>query len=896
MSTSLQPSKEQAEILNSDRNTIVISNPGTGKTTTLSMKVMSLLESGVKPEEILCITFTEKAKKEMFDAIFKMAKGKLSDSDLMKLNIHTFHSFAYNYLVDAGLVTGDIVGNNVMRYSILGSFESNKAFNYSKDYIISDIVPKTENAIRYIKSFGITPDKIDVEKAQSLLDGLYDEEKTSYSIDEMKAFLKYFVDAYKNYEDSKQGAIDYSDMLLIFIEKFRGKKFQHVLVDEMQDMNELEAKIAQMVGENLFLVGDAKQAIFGFQGGSVKNFHMFMKMCEPKLLSLNRRSSQEILDYSKSYFLGKTKYKELFERELEFFKSQGNGQIPKVISTSAHLSKILDVIENNPEKTIGIISRTNRQIIEISQYLDTNNIKYSSTSSQATAEQAKGEILSFVKGLVSDRIEDKIAATFTIFSPYSLKEAFEFSSAFKKRENGKLDKVRSWGISMKREDLDGVFAKVVFPLCVSKGAEWFSTAIAVKQQIDQYLALGVPTMDGLFDFIAIGEESYVERSNESKITLTTVHKAKGRAFDVVVYIPSSAKRTSFIDIIVEAVLASNGIDIKEELEEESLRIDFVAFTRAKEKLVIIADDKNSKNYHIERLSEIEVDDRQDELVATRLNSRLSEAFSLFVAGRFQDSEKLLKGEDGWLEEFILNYFKNIDHFSYSSIKTDPYEFLIENIIKIPAYYIATDFGSAVHSALADISMGRAKLEDFDGDVRRAVENGLNAIEQLKKDYQGLKIVGVEKWRNLPLRSLVDYDDPTLMFTGFIDAVFQHDKGYLIVDYKTDKNSNRASDHKRQLSVYRKMHSILEGIPEDRISTCIVFVALRGGINTGKFDWSIETEKRNAFPTFLKHLQVVLEWKKDPKRFIQDLLEKPRDDPLYQAIKEKLQSGAQRSSL
>jgi ATP-dependent exoDNAse (exonuclease V) beta subunit len=400
----IKPSKEQDEIIRSEKNTIVVSNPGTGKTTTLSLKVMKLLESGVKPENILCITFTDKAKKEMFDTIFEMAKGKFSESDIMKLNIHTFHSFAYNYLVDSGLVTGDIVGNNVMRYSILGSFENNRAFNYSKDYIISDIVPKTENAIRYIKSFGITPDKIDVEKSQALLDGLYDEEKTSYSLDEMKAFLKYFVDAYKNYEASKQDAIDYSDMLLIFIKKFHGKKFQHVLVDEMQDMNELEVEIVQKVGKNLFLVG------------------------------------------------------------------------------------------------------------------------------------------------------------------------------------------------------------------------------------------------------------------------------------------------------------------------------------------------------------------------------------------------------------------------------------------------------------------------------------------------------VEKGRRLPIVSMIEYDDQSLMFEGKIDAIFQHDKGYLIVDYKTDKNSNYASEHKRQLSVYRKMHSILEGIPEDQISTCIVFVALRGGINTGKFDWAIEMEKRNAFPTFLKHLQVVLEWKKNPKKFIQDLLEKPCDDPLYQAIKEKLQSG------
>lgn len=216
---------------------------------------MRLLENGVNPENILCITFTEKAKKEMFEKIFQMAKGNFSDSDIMKLNIHTFHSFAYNYLIDSGLVTGDIVGNNVMRFSILRSFEMNNAFTCSKDYIISTMVPKTENAMRYFKSFGITPEMINIESANSLIERMYDEDKTSYSMAELKAFLEYFIDSYKNYENSKQGAIDYSDMLLLFVDKFKGKKFEYVLVDEMQDMNDLEARIAQMVGNNIFLVG-----------------------------------------------------------------------------------------------------------------------------------------------------------------------------------------------------------------------------------------------------------------------------------------------------------------------------------------------------------------------------------------------------------------------------------------------------------------------------------------------------------------------------------------------------------------------------------------------------------------------------------------------------------------
>ncbi|MGB6462837.1 MAG: ATP-dependent DNA helicase [Nitrosotalea sp.] len=892
----MQPSQEQDAIILSDKNTIVTANPGTGKTTTLSWKVMRLLENGVKPENILCITFTEKAKKEMFEKIFEMSKGKFPDSEIMKLNIHTFHSFAYNYLVDAGLTTREIIGNNAMRFSILESFEKSKAFNYGKDYIISEIVPKTENAIRYIKSFGITYDKINIEKASSVIESTYPETKKTYTLDEMQAFLKYFISAYKDYEHSKDGAMDYSDMLLIFIEKFRGEKFQYVLVDEMQDMNDLEAKIVEMVGDNIFLVGDVKQAIFGFQGGSVKNFERFKQTCQSMLLSLNRRSSQQILDYSKGNFLDRTMNKKDFTDQLETFNSSfGAGERPKIVATNAQLTQVRKIIEENKEKTIAIVTRTNKQIIEISQFLDSCGIPYSSTSSQATTEMAKCEIINYLRGLISDRTEHKISAAFTIFSPYTLKEAFEMSEMYKKSpRSDKLEKIKSFGVSMKREDIDKAFSSVIYPLCVSKGAEWFSTAITIKQQVDEYLSLSTPTTDGLFDFIAIAEESYMERNIDSKITLTTVHKAKGRDFDVVVYIPMSGEtRTSFVDVIVRAVLESSGIDIKKELEEESLRVDFVAFTRAKEKLIIITDDKNKRKYHVENLSEIEIDGNAENIIATKIDSRLSEAFSLFIAGRFDDSKKLLKEEDGWLKQFITNYFKNISHLSYSSITTDPYDFLVRNIIKKPSVSDAAEFGSTVHNALQNIFKDKTKVDDYKDDVRRAVENGFNAIEELKKQYPGLKFVAAEERCDMPLSSMVQCQDDRLIFKGVIDAIFQHDNGYLIVDYKTDKNAGKASEHKRQLSVYRKMYSILNNIPEEKIKIFIIFVALRGSITTGKFDSSVEKENRNAFPTFEEHLRKVLEWKQNPNKFIQDLLDHPQDDLLYQSVKEKLlQSNAQ----
>ena len=881
-------SKEQQEIVDTVGNTIVVSNPGTGKTFTLSQKVLKLLENNAKPEEILCITFTEKAKKEMFDAIYANGKSKFSDADLMKISIHTFHSFAYNYLLDAGMISGDIVGNNLMRFSILTSFLENNALNYGKDYIVSTIVPKTENALRYIKSFGITPENIDKNNATKILEEIFDEKSSSYTLDEMKAFLNYFIQSYYDYEKSKEESVDYSDMLLMFKEKFRGNKFKYVLVDEMQDMNEIEAEIAQMVSENLFLVGDSKQAIFGFQGGSVKNFEKFMKSCELKFLSLNRRSSQEILDYSKNHFLKNTTNKELYKKELDIFKSLECGEIPQVISSSAHLSKILEIIEQNKDKSLGIITRSNGQIIKISKFLDSNNISYTSTSSQASTKQAKDEILSFVRGILSDRIEDKISATFTVFSPYSIQEAFSFSRAHKDKDQAKLEPIKSWGIHIQRDELDNLFSKLILPVCIAKGSEWFASAIKAKEEIDEYLKIKNPTLDGMFDYLSIGEESYIEQRNESKITLTTVHKAKGREFDVGIYIPSNSKRTSFIDYITTSVLKSAGIEIESELSEESLRVDFVAFTRAKQKLYVIADDKESKNYHIEEFSKIHTDDAKDEDVATKLNNRLSEAYSLFVSGRLPESEKLLKEEDDWLEQYIKNYFETVDHFSYSSVKTNPYEFLTKNIINMPYYFAATDFGSQVHKAFENIFKEKTTINDYDGDVKRAVQNGLDLIDELKVKYPGLKVESSEKYLKIMLKSLTDYDDEKMLFTGYVDAIFRHDSGYLIVDFKTDKKTTSASDHKRQLAVYKKIISKLENIPEDQIKTCLLFVALRDNINTGKFDREISMGTRDVFATFEKHLQVVLEWKKDYQKFIRDLLDEKNEDDLFLAIKEKLE--------
>ena len=264
--------------------------------------------------------------------------------------------------------------------------------------------------------------------------------------------------------------------------------------------------------------------------------------------------------------------------------------------------------------------------------------------------------------------------------------------------------------------------------------------VSVKQEVDEYMTFEMPTFEGFFDFIAVGEEAYVERGGDAKVTLTTVHKAKGREFDVVAYIPSTPKKqVRFIDTIVESILLSLGIDIGAEIEDESLRVDFVAFTRAKEKLMVIAGDNVAKNYHIEELSDMEVDDLEDKPDAVaHPNSNLSEAYSLFVAGRFEDSERLLKHEDAWMRQYIEDYFKNVDHFSYSSITADPYDFLTRNIVGISHYSAGAELGNLVHTAMQKILTDQAKAEDYEGDIRNAAQNALDAISELRKESAGTK--------------------------------------------------------------------------------------------------------------------------------------------------------------
>ena len=143
--------KEKQDIINCQGNILVTANPGTGKTLLLAHKYVDLLKSNIKLEDILCLTFTRKARKEMEDRITKLIKDEKIDVNFSDINVHTFHSYALDNIDEYHLVSP-----NLLRYSIFRYIKDNETLNYADSYLIETIVPKMENLIRYLKSFGQT--------------------------------------------------------------------------------------------------------------------------------------------------------------------------------------------------------------------------------------------------------------------------------------------------------------------------------------------------------------------------------------------------------------------------------------------------------------------------------------------------------------------------------------------------------------------------------------------------------------------------------------------------------------------------------------------------------------------------------------------------------------------
>ncbi|MBU1854252.1 MAG: ATP-dependent helicase, partial [Nanoarchaeota archaeon] len=741
--------QEKQNIISVPGNVLVTANPGTGKTLLLAHKFCSFLESGVIPQDILCLTFTNKAKREMEDRILEIIHEKGLKTDLTKLNIHTFHSFALDALPE-----GEIVSSNLLRFAIYEYLKEKEVLNYADEYIVETIVPRLENLIRYLKSFGITYDSINVAEVK----GFLNDEK--FELDDLERFLEHFVKIYEHYETLKSATdMDYADLLLKFLAMPKKPHYKFVLVDELQDVNQIEADIALAVGDQFFVVGDQKQAIFGFQGGSILNFNKFNDSTK-KVLSENFRSTDEILQFSKNYFTSNTQESAYIDALANFRNAEGvSGPKPLIFSVSKENSVNAVVTKAVALGKAAIIARTNGQIMDISRELKNRGVEHSTTYFSAS-DEAKNNIINFLKAVFSDDLQTIRNAMFTPYFPVSLQEAFALAKA-------SLEEIYAKSLAFKDlrektknlEDINNLFNDLIMPISIHYGEEYVLASLNLQQACNEALTkLSSKNFEDVILYLKSSDLLANENAFEKDIVVTTVHKAKGKQYDNVIYMPKGTNNSkSFQDYVVEAILASK--NVLAEFEGEDIRINFVAFTRAKKALYIYTSKPNEFLNSYCETSEPEVSEEGSE----SYNEKSKRAYNLFINKQYDEAKSLLENDESWLKEFVKKHFDSLEHTSFSRLTDNPYEYFTNNIIKVQESSTALTIGSEVHEMASKMLLGeKVEMNEYLANVKAMTE-------EIKQEYP--EIVFTERRYTIKLKDLIETADD-IDFVAVIDALFK----------------------------------------------------------------------------------------------------------------------------
>ena len=273
-------------IQHTDGPCLVLAGPGSGKTLTIVNRVKYLIEKQkVRPEEILVVTFTRFAAAEMKSRLC-LVMGKID----LPVTVGTFHGIYYGILKWAYRMNQENILSETEKYQILrGVINKERMEIFDEEDFIQDIVAE----IGKVKN-----NRIPLEEFVS--------EKCSADA---------FRNIYRNYERHRKELkkIDFDDMLVLCYELFRSrpdvlaqwqKKFRYVLIDEFQDINRIQYDVIRMLAQpenNLFVVGDDDQAIYGFRGADSELMLGFGKDfpdAKQILLGMNYRSTANIVQNS----------------------------------------------------------------------------------------------------------------------------------------------------------------------------------------------------------------------------------------------------------------------------------------------------------------------------------------------------------------------------------------------------------------------------------------------------------------------------------------------------------------------------------------------------------------------------------------------------------------------
>jgi DNA helicase-2/ATP-dependent DNA helicase PcrA len=634
-------------VMAGDGPMLVIAGAGSGKTRTLTYRVSRLIEDGIDPSDILLLTFTNKASREMLSRV-----EQLVTTDTRRIWGGTFHSIANRLL---------------RRYA--------ERIGYRNNFSILDEEDAKEMMEGSISATGVATLEKRFPKGDVLLDIYSTVLNTRVAIEKFVEenhphFLNYvpeMLDVFRRYGERKRVAnvMDFDDLLVNWWKVLADvpdlaeplkTKFRHILVDEYQDTNRLQAEIVDAmasVRRNVMVVGDDAQSIYSFRGASFENIITFpQRFPDAKLYKLetNYRSTPQILELANESIRHNR-----FQFPKELHAVRGSGPEPAVVGVddvfaqaSFVAQRILE-LRDEGEKLgdIAVLYRSHYQSLELQMELSRRNIPYEIRSGVRFFEQAHiKDVLAYLKIVTNSRDELSWKRAMKLYPKVGEKTAAESWAEMLAAGDpldaflrGKAPRARGRGAgqsfdnfrstlrlisseSMKRNPSEcirqvvehgyGDYARAKFPNAQAR--------LDDIEQLSQYALKYADVEEFLSDLLMAnpiaGEDVAVLGPEDEKIVLSSVHQAKGLEWRIVFLIwladgrfpsaralrvPGGVIRARSDDprlmlageVSAEASIETATTETPKEVEliipgeEEERRLFYVAVTRAKQELYLI---------------------------------------------------------------------------------------------------------------------------------------------------------------------------------------------------------------------------------------------------------------------------------------------------------------------
>ena len=582
--------KQKQAVMHVDGPCLVLAGAGSGKTKVLTERIVNLINNGVSPYNILAITFTNKAAREMRERVYNSIEEEAN-----KIFIGTFHSLGLKIVRENASVIG--YSNNV---TILDRDDVNtlikrfmKELNLDTDhYPVKSIL----NKISFAKNEGLSPEEFD-KFAKAPLD---------------MAACK----VYKMYESAlkRSNSVDFDDLLILPLRIFKKDKsvlekyqehFKYILVDEYQDTNMVQYDMCKLLASkyrNLFVVGDMDQSIYSFRFANymnVINFEKDNKDAKVIVLDENYRSTNNILNAANDVIKNNKERK-----EKNLWSSKGDGDKIKYIrcdneqeeaSTVVRLTKeLLDKGEKPSE--IAVLYRTNGQSRVFEEAFLKENIPFKIVGSYFFYNRKEiKDLISYMHLIYNNNDDASLERVINVprrgigsktierlRSEASISDKSMFEVVNSGKELGFKNLIIDLTNESKNTDLVGLVDVILDKTGIRKELEEkndLESEIRLEN-LNEFKSIALAFQEkGIFSLEEFLENiSLVSDKNEYKevddgINLMTLHSAKGLEFNDV-----------FLVGMEEGIFPHNrSFESESELEEER-RLCYVGITRAKEHL------------------------------------------------------------------------------------------------------------------------------------------------------------------------------------------------------------------------------------------------------------------------------------------------------------------------